>query len=342
MTNQPPNRLEIFLALALERGAPRNFPVNDFLPSLDDENETANEGVSDDLPDEKLSPLYEYLPPAETEKLQSILAEYQNKTATEKADWRAWVRGGIGIDESLIDETIHPSHVFEALQKESPAVQKIIAASLPENYKNQPEESFEKTGAPLEKTVRRAFAEQFVALRDLREPTAFDRLDGAQLARLIRLAGIREVALACVRIEAVESVAAFLRRFSAEDARAAAAQINNLRGAPEARLDFAENLVQTFIEIEPQPSAMLDLLGIRLIGITLGDGGDAVRVRYTNQKLPLEAAAHLSEIIDEQRRRTPADLQRQIRAEIEQLAETIVRAGVQKFAKRKTGKLANL
>ena len=351
MTNQSPDRLEIFLALALRRGAKQSFVAGSFMPSADFENESDDESVSGNLRDEKFSPLFEHLTEPEAEELKRLRTNYQIKTEVEKTNWRASVLSKIGTDEQLIDETVHSSHINDALQKEIPAVQKIIAAALPPGYKNSMEtvvpnkrkktsvapdlktnsgseksreEAFKKLSSSIEKTIRRTFARQFVSLRNLPKPTAFDRLSGTQLARLIRLSGIREVALACVRIEAVESVAAFLRRFSAEDARAVAAQLNSLRRTSESRLSFAESLVQTTIEIEPQPSAMLDLLGVWLIGIFLCNSAE-IRIHYTNQKLPLEVVTKLPEIIDQQCRNTPKDLQKKISAEIEHLAETIAR-----------------
>lgn len=356
MTNQSPDRLEIFLALALGRGAKQSFVAGSFMPSADFENESDDESVSGNLRDEKLSPLFEHLTEPEAEELKRLRTNYQTKTEAEKTMWRASVLRKIGCDEQLIDETVHASHINDALQKEIFAVQKIIAAALPPGYKismktvmmktvilnkrkktsvapelkinsgseKTKEEAFKKLSSSIEKTIRRTFAEQFVSLRNLPEPTAFDRLSGTQLARLIRLSGIRETALACVRIEAVESVVAFLQRFSAEDARAVAAQLDSLRRTTESRLSFAESLVQTTIEIEPQPSAMLDLLGVWLIGIFLCNSPE-IRVHYTNQKLPLEVITKLPEIIDEQCRNTPKDLQKKISAEIEHLAETIAR-----------------
>lgn len=332
MTNPTSDRLEIFLALALSRSVRQSFTAENFIATADFENELPVENTSGELTEEKFPALGSYLTDREAEELRRIQENYQNKPDAEKTIWRASILGKIGTDEQLIDETVHWSHVGDALQKEIPAVQKIIKEKIfaARELKTNPgaaksEKAFEEPPSPLEKTVRRTFAKQFISLRDLQKPTAFDRLGGTHLARLIRLSGIREVALACVRIEAVESVGAFLRRFPAEDARAIAAQLNGLRKTSESRLSFAENLVQTTIEIESQPSAMLDLLGIWLIGILLCTGAKN-RVRYTNQKLPLEASAKLPEIIEERCRSVPEDLQLKISAEIEHLAETIARA----------------
>ncbi len=313
-----PDRLEIFLALALNRRARENS-INEDAPTLS----------------EQMPALFEYLSAAETEKLERIWRDYQNKTAPEKSVWRGRVIALIGADEFFIDEQVHQSHISEALKKEIPSVRRIVRRLLPPDFPFDPNSAhddsqtfdapFEKSRLPLEKTVRRAFAKHFVALRDLKKITAFDRLSGAQTARLIRLNGIREVATACVRIEAVEAVAAFLRIFSAEDAQAIAAQLNALPNLPEERLMFAEQIVQATLESEPQPSAMLDLLGIQLLGVVLY-GADDWQIRYAKQKLPLEIAPKLAEIIDERRIETNANLREQISTEIERLAQTLLRA----------------
>ena len=309
MTAQTPEKLKIFLALACQSSATEICTAKDSAPE-NVENQSDAKDVSDASPNDFFSPIKKHLTNAEAAEFERLAANYQNKTEKEKAEWRGAVLRKIGNDEQLIDETVHPSHVNDALRREIPAVRKIV------------EKESSDAVSPLEKNVRRAFAKQFIARRDLPKPTAFDFLNGAELARLIRLAGIREVALACVRIEAVEAVAAFLRTFPAEDARAVAAQLNGLRDSSEERLVVAETQVQTALEIEPQPTAMLDALGICLLGIALCGSTDE-RVRYTNQKLPLEAIEKLPEIIAEQCRRTPVDLQRKINVEVERLAVTI-------------------
>lgn len=319
MAQRSKKRLEIFLALAHRFAAPQNVSETD---------SAAAETFGDEAQPKVYAALSGYLTSAEATRFERLKANIQKKSEAEKSDWIKQTLEEIGTDEQLIDDTVHQSHVVAASQKEPRGIRKIIekgvfAAPILESNDSDRTREIEKATA-LEKTVRRAFAKQFVALRDLPQPTAFDRLSGAELARLIRLAGIREVALACVRIEAVESIAAFLRRFSAEDARAVAAQIANFPDQSEPRLAFAEQLVQTALEIEPQPSAMLDSLGIWLTGVLLCVGANN-RVRYTIQKLPVEASGKLLEIIDEQCRRTPADLLSVIGKEIERLAETIAR-----------------
>lgn len=310
-------KLEVFLLLALNRRTLLNSDEN-------------GENIETDEFSEKIfSALSAQMSAPEAENFERMRRDYEKKSEAEKENWRNRVETAIGADESFLDQNIHRSHIDAALRNETAAVGKVLAAGMPPEYQNRSTDKPKNTGDEttrnhrhLEKSVRETFARQFVARQNLPAPTAFDNLSGARLARLIRLAGIREVALACVRISAVESVASFLRRFSAEDARAIAAQLNALPKTSGERLSFAENLVQIALEQESKPSAMLDLLGFRLIGISLC-AGTPERVRYTEQKLPLEVEPKLSDVIDAQCRKTPVGLQREVGRQIEQLAETI-------------------
>jgi hypothetical protein len=303
LNTKPTQKNEIFLLLALRQIARQN--------TVTDAGETLMEA---DFP-----ALFEQLNKKEAANLRGLLAKYQKKNAAEKTAWREKIRSLIGADEEFIDETIHRSHIENALRKEIPAIRKIIDDAL----------SNPKTSAPqnqnrnlLEKNIRRAFAAQFVSLGEIENASAFDRLSGVEFARLIRRAGVHEVSIACLKIEAVESVAAFIRIFPAEDARMIAAQLGNMPEVSEERIAFAENLVRTAFEIEPNPSAMLDWLGIWLTGVLLCRSSRA-RIGYTQQKLPLEFAPRLAEIIEKNCGETPLEMQSVIGVEIERLAATI-------------------
>ena len=315
METYSPKKLEMFLWLALRQTTQ--------LTSVGEkaEENTASENI--------FAALKAQLPAPEAEKFARLKADYQTKSEEKKANWQKQIKNSIGANNPIIDENIHWSHIDAALKKEIPAIRKIIVAALPPAHRKYlaPKEDEATEESPfrspaLAKSICQTFARQFVALSDLSITRAFDRLSGEQFARLVRMAGIREVAFACARITAVESVAAFVRRFPAEDARAIAAQLSDLPKASDERLLFAENIVQAALEIEPQPAAMLDLLGIWLVGILLS-GKKAKRSTYTTQKLPLEFAPKLAEIIETQRQQTPPELQNEISAEIEQLARSI-------------------
>lgn len=334
-------KLEVFLLLALRRETLLSSPENAADKAENDaENDAgdaaenaADDGADNDSADEIFSPLAAQLSAADAEKFERLRAEYGGKSDREKAKWRARVENSVRAAETFLDRNIHRSHIEAALLKETAPVEAIICAELPAEYENRAArkqgianiERARRADDALGKSIRRAFGAQFISKRNLPAPTVFDDLSGAQTARLIRLAGVREVALACVRIDAVESVASFLRRFSAEDARAIAAQLSGLPPTSDERLLFAENLVQTALESGLKPAAMLDLLGFRLVGIALCAAAPE-RVRYAEQKLPLEVVPKLSETIDEQCRQTPVAMQREIERQIESLAAIAAQA----------------
>lgn len=341
MKKQTAKRLEIFLLLALRQAARRSFPDVDNNSEIEEARGARTETDDAENSPEIDSVFPEQLAAPDAEKFERLRLNYQSKSEIEKQKWRERVANSIGADEFAIDEVVHRSHVEAALQKEAQAIQKILAPALPFAHENQSAaigveaddnrksndltDASPASSARLEKIVRQTFAAQFVALRDLPAAVVFDRLSGAQLARLVRLAGLREVAYACAGIKAVEAVSGFLRRFAPEDGRAVAAQLSGLPKISEERLAFAESLVQSALEIETEPSAqMLDWLGIRLVGILLcAPASSAARLAYAEQKLPFETGLKLSEIIETECRATPPELKKKIAAEIERLAETV-------------------
>lgn len=333
-----PNKLEVFLWLALRKAASQKSPADkdENLPPENPENDVSAAEETDEIPSkDEFAEIFEQLNEREAGKFKSILADYQAKSAEEKEVWETQLQTSVGTDESFIDENVHWSHIEEALRNEIPVIQEIVINFLPSAQKTHLQPLVKKPASEakkrddvkfqlIEKNIRRVFARRFVALQNLPKAVSFDRLNSAQLVRLFRLAGIREVTFACAQIEAVESVAAFLRRFSTEDARAIATQLNNLPRTSDVRLSFAETLVQKALEAEPLPAAMLDLLGIWITGILLCESS-AARVNYTKQKLPMEFARKLPEIIETQRLQTSSELQTAISGEVEHLAETILK-----------------
>lgn len=298
-------------------------------PALEGESDTTHSGDS-------LPKVFSRLDEKKTKQIKKLLANYAEKSVEEQKIWRNEIASFIGTDRVFFDESLHWSHLADSLESETPGIRTIIYAGLSEDYRNHlksrlaiDEDTLPKTHGKspkilIENAVRTAFGRQFVSLRDLTAPTAFDKLNGAQTVRLIRLAGIREVAFACAGIEAVETLAAFLKRFPAEAARAIATQLNSLPKVSPMRLAFAEKLVQKAFEMEPQPTAMLDLLGIWLVGIRLCESSEK-RVAYIQQKLPREFAPELSEVIENQCREANVEMRKTISAQIEQIAETILK-----------------
>ena len=320
-------KINVFLWLtvknaAREKSVSPKSAADNFLPDANPD------AVGAEKPDDEFSieiPAWaiEQLTTSEADKLRQSFAKFQKKSFAEQENWRAAIKARIGQDVDLIDAHIHRSHIESALARENAAMRKAIERIIGKTTVARFSAEKAENVSPLEKVVWQNFLRQFIQIRDLTEIKVFDNLNGVQLARLIRWAGVEEVARACARIEAVETVAAFLRRFSTEDARIIAAQLNNLPATPVERIEFAENLVQTALDAEPNTAAMLDWLGLWLIG-TMLCRSDERRIAYTQQKFPFEFSTQLTELIEAKCRETPESMQTRIAAEIEQLATVII------------------
>lgn len=167
--------------------------------------------------------------------------------------------------------------------------------------------------------VRKAFLASFVGRAELPKPSPLDALSSSELARLVRLLGIRETALACRGITAVETVAAFLRRFAPEDARAIATQIATLTTVEPERVELAGACVQRMIALETEPGAMLDRIGIELLATTLSVSRER-RLAYAAQKLPVELARELRRLAQDIKQTMPIETARMLCRETEVLA----------------------
>jgi hypothetical protein len=281
---------------------------------------------------------------------------YEGLAESERAGWLATTlaqaagssrKTGTGIDPS-----VHPSQIIEALSREPPRVQELILNRLPRDMvrlvsagigrmtqprpeaarrraegaavavRQGPNGSSREPDGESVGVVCRAFFSQFVSIDMLHEPADLDLLSAVELARLVRLLGGRQTAVACRGIAAVEAVASFLRHFTAEDARAIAAHITALTAVDPAQVEFAEKMVHTALRAEMAPSAMLDWVGMRLLAITLS-GRETVQIRYTTQKLPVEAARALEDLIASSRETCDESMAKLIRAEAEELARTL-------------------
>lgn len=264
-------------------------------------------------------------PPAEgREALLSTLDEETRQALTRRGQWldrltpekrRDWLRHTLArarpqtSGATPLDEHLHHSHVAEALRGEPERVRRLVITHLPHalavacagalglaeaGAAGKVGAEGETRPAPeVVAVVRRVFLSHFVTLADVERPTPLDLLSGAELARLVRQLGVRETALACRGIAAVEAVAAFLKRFAPEDARALAAHIRTLTDADPPRVALATQHVHEALRAEPEPGAMLDRVGLRLLATALSGRSRRTGLRYAAQKLPVEAARWL-------------------------------------------------
>lgn len=269
---------------------------------------------------------------------QERLDWYARQTRERQERWlaRTLTRARAGLKPALLDEHIHVSHIVEALRAEPARVQSLILHHLPARTAADVMPALNLGDSPSSQTIginnlpapeivgviQRTFLAHFVAADELRQPTALDALSGVELARLVRLAGVRETARACRGITAVEAVASFLRRFAAEDARAIVAHIAMLTSVEPPRVRFAEELIHAALTIEPETGAMLDRAGMQLLAISMTRREEA-RINYTLQKFPLVAAHTLRQMIEDNRRETVRDIRDTLTGEIEELATSL-------------------
>lgn len=292
--NFNPERISTLLALALAFG-----------------DEAAGENVADGAAPAPFSAaealaVFASLPPAERAALEARGARHAALPEGERARWIARALNRGRQEHARLDEHIHPSHVAAALNLEPPHVQRFVLRHLPPalaaaaaamiGVRFPPEET--GGAAPIRpapesaRVVRRAFLKNFVTFDALDDPRPLDHLSGIELRRLIRLLGVREVAVACRGVAAVETIAAFLRRFEAEDARAIASHIASLTDLDADRVALAGRLVRHMIDLEIDSGALLFRTGMRVLAAG-ADWRDERRLRYTAQKLPVEVAAEL-------------------------------------------------
>jgi hypothetical protein len=236
------------------------------------------------------------------------------------------------------DKDIHPTQVVAALREESPRIQSLTVRLLPPSLGEQVAEELgispaeevdsmpsmqQEVAKKLAEVVRRSFFAQFVFTAALKSPTPLDLLSGVELARLIRLLGVRETAIACRGIPAVETVTAFLKRFSAEDAHAIVFHLRTLKPVKPERIVFADSVARKAIKAETNiASTMLDRIGLTLLAIVLSAGGN-LRRRHTAQKLPLAAARELDELAHVSRTYCDREMAQGLVAEAESLAENL-------------------
>jgi hypothetical protein len=253
----------------------------------------------------------------------------------EQSRWLMWptsrARDG-SAEEATLDEHVHHSHVAEVLRAEMPGVQRRLLRLLPPPLAQKCAEAIRvnqsEAGAARRalnsatpevlRVIRLKLMSHFASSGDLDVLTDVDRLSGAELRRLVRFMGAREIAHACRRISP-ENVALFLRRFPPEDARIIASFIAPHDHVEPRRAAVAERLVDSTVSSQTQSESMLSHIGIRLLAVALA-GSSAARVRYTAQKIPYEAAGGFNEMVEASREGVAREIIRAVAAEAEQLA----------------------
>jgi hypothetical protein len=315
-TNSHQIRLETLIALALSKRWQESEAESDGDQSLD------------------LSRVLAELNGPDRKAATDLAQRYERLSPVEQSRWLASRVGRIRASsperERRLDEDIHPSQMIEALRTEPPRIQSLIVGVLPRHRDAVAEAlgvlpaaaSQSSAAAKIADVARRAFFARFVPTAALNEHTALDLLSGVELARLIRLLGVRETAIACKGVTAVEAVTAFLKRFSAEDAHAIRFHLASLKSLDRERILFAETLVRNAIDDGSIDSATLDQVGLMLLAMVLAEF-DELRRRHTAQKLPLAASRQLAELLNGGLPECDAEIARHIIRETHSLAATL-------------------
>jgi hypothetical protein len=278
-----------------------------------------------------------------------LAQRFERLSPAEQSRWLASRVGRIRASsperERRFEEDIHPSQIIDALRNESPRIQSLIVEILPlhrdavaEALGVSPASPPQADNRKIADVVRRAFFAQFIPTAVLNDPMALDLLSGVELARLIRLLGVRETAIACKGVTAVEAVTAFLKRFSAEDAHAIRFHLASLKTLEPERVDFAETVVRNAINECSIEAATLDRVGLTLLAMVLAQS-DQLRRRHTAQKLPLAASRQLDEFLNTGLPECDPETEHHIIAETHSLASTLHHEALQASEDRRSAPL---
>lgn len=329
-------RIDTLLALSL---ASTNEPRGSRRASEDELNDAAQtDDPADDAPRNPLE-CFAALREADQRLIRRRHDEWYAKLPADRQS--RWLKFALGrvlndprrhVHARRLDEHVHPTQIVEVLRREPPPIRRLVLAHLPASLVAAVRHDLPDTAAPSEAitnqvspecvdVVRGAFLEHFVHLEELPHTTALDLLSGAELARLVRLLGTRETAVACRGIAAVEAVASFLRLFPPEDARAIAAHMATLTDLSAERVRFAETNVQAGLHDSSgigDMNRMLDAAGLHILSLSLLERHPSAR-NYMWQKFPVAAADLLRQALEANR------LARRARGDVDPMIAHIVK-----------------
>lgn len=316
-----PERIDTLLALSIAFGhdAPANGVRAHALNAEEEADETTQFGLFDALNN------------AARQSLERRGQWYAKLAPDKQSHWLARTLARANNSRAQLDEHVHPSHILEALSDEPPRVRALILRYLPPSFAAACASAFDPPQpAPVEPPpqlvalVRKVFLSNFVTPGEVGNPSPLESLTGVELARLVRLLGVHETAVACRGIGRAEAIGSFLRRFSAENARAILTHMATLVKLEPARVTLAEGLVHEALEQQQEPEAMLDWLGMRVLAASLAArDSSAERAAYVAQKLPLEAARALRRMVADCSNRYEHTVLRDLGREAESLAQSL-------------------
>ena len=218
-----------------------------------------------------------------------------------------------------LSRQIHPEQITAVLQTETRAVRELILRNLPIHLANQialrlnlpidfsnPTKSNPPVAEAIVKLIRQQFLAHFVVFEDIYEPTAADNLSVAELARLVRLLGVRETAIACRGISSKESLAAFLTKFKETEVVEIVEQIAEQEKIKPFWVAAADKLVRRNLEDGFRANEFLSNLGLNLLALAYLHKDEAA-LAYTAQKMSLEDSRKWLEYVKTNEGEFPAD-----------------------------------
>lgn len=193
------------------------------------------------------------------------------------------------------DENVHPTQIVDVLMREPRSVQRLIIKNLPDDLArrlatyldislNVKETSRNSIDPAIVTIVRTMFLRNFVTVEELVDPDAVDRFSIAEFDEFVRHLGLREIAIACRGIGAKETLAAFLNRFSAVDAKEIARYLTELDKIRPFWVAQADALVRKSWNAEIGPEKVVRKIGLRLLAGFFVQRS-AGQMGYASQKL---------------------------------------------------------
>lgn len=199
-----------------------------------------------------------------------------------------------------LDESINPSHIVEVLNYEPQPIQTLILGYLSPDLSRRlslylglnfvPEAKTSKNASQINEEVialvRQKFLSNFIALEEIFEPDDLDKFTFDELENFTHHLGLREIAIACRGINSKETLAAFLNRFDAEDAREIALYLTELDKIRPFWVAQADALVRKSWNADLPPARVIRKIGFKLLA-TAFILRDETKCQYAAQKLPI-------------------------------------------------------
>lgn len=289
--------------------------------------------------------LFSAAPAAERQALSRRHEWYRTLPPQEQRHWLRHTlegaRGNSAASRASLDEHLSPSHIAAALESEPARVRALVLGRLPASLAEPAASALAAGGAEaagathglagvtpdrkILSLLESVTLSRFVTRDMLRSPSALDDLSAAEMVRLARLLGAREVALACRGVANVESVAAFIRRFPAEEARAIITYLTAPADVEPPRIAHAERLLGELLGAGTEPDALINEAGMHLLALALS-GREPAAAAYALQKFPVHVERGLSRLIAEANARGDEGAARPVAAEVEFFAASLLRA----------------